>query len=322
MRRRRVICSLRNGLARIHRYPAGMIDLARKKPNPIPAIHPLPEYLARGPRKAVYEDTKAVLQVPWMGVVTMAFSHYPTFYDCLWSGVRPLCQNRAFLEACKGLRTFTEQQVANFDLNGLRGALGTRGFAEQECADIGDVIEVFAVGNFPYLLIATIARLLLQDGTLSGVPTVVAANIEERGGAAVQRLVLMERHHADAQTIEVYDDIQTTLGLPFVNTDYRALARWPSYFALAWADLKSVIVTPDYEPRVESVHQEAVKLVHSLPNLGGLDTAKLKAAALNDAPDGEVEAVVQLFQWLLPGLVTNVACFQQQLDGSTSQSRV
>ena len=292
-----------------------MTDLPRKKPDPIPAIHPLPEYLAAGARKAVYEDTKAVLGVPWMGVVTMAFSHYPTFYDCLWSGVRPLCQSIAFQVACRELRRFTEDRVAAFDLSGLRPELEARGYAARECDDIRAMIEVFGSGNFPYLLIATIARLLLQGGALSD----VAAPSDDAGTRpepASGRLVLMERHHADAQSVAVYDDIQATLGLPFVNTDYRALARWPSYFALAWSDLRRVIVTPDYEPCVAAVHGEAVRLARGLPNPGSLDAEALKTAALTDAPAGEVDVVVELFQWLLPGLVTNVAGFQGQL-GST-----
>ena len=35
-----------------------MTDLPRLRPEPIPAIHPLPEYLAGGLRKAWYEDMK------------------------------------------------------------------------------------------------------------------------------------------------------------------------------------------------------------------------------------------------------------------------
>ena len=48
-----------------------MTDLPRLKPDPIPAIKPLPEYRVEGMRKALYDDTRRVMQVPWMGVVTM-----------------------------------------------------------------------------------------------------------------------------------------------------------------------------------------------------------------------------------------------------------
>lgn len=291
-----------------------MTDLPRKKPDPIPAIHPLPEYLAVGARKAVYEDTKAVLGVPWMGVVTMAFSHYPGFYGCLWSGLRPLCRSGVFQEACHELRRFTEDRAASMDLADLRPQLEARGYAARECADIRAMIEVFGSGNYPYLLIATVARLLLAGGSLAGEAAAEEAGV--RPAAASGSLILMERHHADAPTLAVYDDIQATLGLPFVNTDYRALARWPSYFALAWADLKSVIETQDYEPSVAAVHQEALRLAEALPNPGALEPDALRQAALADAPSGEVEEVVGLFQWLLPGLVTNVAGFQKQLADS------
>ena len=53
-----------------------MANLPRLKPDPIPPLHPVPEFLAEGELKARYEDVKAVLRVPWMGVVTMSFAHY------------------------------------------------------------------------------------------------------------------------------------------------------------------------------------------------------------------------------------------------------
>ena len=49
----------------------------------------------------------------------------------------------------------------------------------------------------------------------------------------VNQLSLMEALHVDAPTAAVYDNIKATLGLLFVNSDCRAFARWPSYFALA-----------------------------------------------------------------------------------------
>jgi len=57
-----------------------MAKLPRLKPDPIPSLHPIPEFLAVGELKARYEDMKAVLRVPWMGVLTMSFAHYRAFY--------------------------------------------------------------------------------------------------------------------------------------------------------------------------------------------------------------------------------------------------
>ena len=101
-----------------------------------------------------------------------------------------------------------------------------------------------------------------------------------------------------------------------MNTDYRALARWPSYFALAWGDLKGIVSTPDHAVRCDTYHERAVALAQTLPNLGGLTAAALKVAAENDAPLGEIREVCHLFQHLLPGLVINVAFFREQLTRS------
>ena len=291
-----------------------MTSLPRHKPDPIPAIHPLPEFAATGARKAVYEDTKAALGVPWMGVVTMAFSHYPAFYAALWSAVGPLVRTAEFGAACRDLRAVAEAQADGLDIADLGPALRSKGYSARELDDVRASIEVFSAGNMPYVLIASLARSLLAGGSLAtGRPTVM-----ESPPPVAARLVLLERHHADAPTVAIYDDIQATLGLPFVNTDYRALARWPTYFATAWTDLKTAIVAPGYEARVAAVHDEAMRLVGALPDVGGLRPETLQAAARADAPDETVVATVELFQWLLPGLVVNVAGLRRQLQESSA----
>ncbi len=286
--------------------------LPRHKPDPVPRLHPLPEYLAEGARKAIYEDTKAVLQVPWMGVVTMAFAHYPTFYATLWQGLRPLCGSAAFVAACASVRHDAELAAGRLQPTPLAGHLAQIGYAPRELEAIGAELEIFSHGNMPYVLIATLARLLLEGEALSGT-TAATPHASVHGPAAGQGLVLMERHHADGPTRALYDDIQATLGLPFVNTDYRALARWPSYFAAAWGDLRERVSTAGYEAGVAGVHDSVVAEARSLPNPGGLVPEALQAAAAADASLEEVLAVVRLFQWLLPGLLVNVAFFREQL---------
>ena len=126
--------------------------------------------------------------------------------------------------------------------------------------------------------------------------------------------VLMEAHHADLATRARYEDIKTVLKLPFVNTDYRALARWPSYWEAAWADMRPVLLTPAPELICVELHERCAGLVRqTLPNPGGISSEALKNAAKQDAPLEEIIAMCRLFQWLLPGLVTNIAYLRAQL---------
>jgi hypothetical protein len=289
-----------------------MTELPRLRPDPLPAIHPLPEYLAEGRVKQRYGDMKAVFQVPWMGVVTMAYAHYPSFYDSFWEALRPLFASQAFVAAFRELRAHTEDAVRALAPPPMAPRLRELGYAPHELDDIRAMIEVFSHGNFPYLLVATIARLLLEGGEMG--ETGAAPAFEGRHGPeAGVPFVLMEAHHVEPPSRALYDDIKATLGLPFVNTDYRALARWPSYFHRAWVDLKTVVAGDPYEGIVQGVHDRAFEAVRGLPNPAGLTSAVLARAAETDASLEEVRAMCRLFQWLLPGLVVNVAYFRQQL---------
>jgi hypothetical protein len=289
------------------------MELARLKPEPISTIHPMPEYLAKGQRLAWYKDMKQVFQVPWMGVVTMAFSHYPHFFETLWDGTRELCASQPYIEACLGNRAYAEDQVKGLNPTLLCSKLAELGYAQREIADIRQMIEIFSHGNQPYLIMATLARYLLEGGEMSGVDDAPVFKGQHAPAFNVP-FVLMEAHHADADTRAVYEDIKAVLGLPFVNTDYRALARWPSYWQAAWADLRPKLMAPDTDPICDELHQRCVGLVRdSLPNPGGLTSDALIKAAKQDAPLEEIIAVCRLFQWLLPGLVTNVAYLRAQL---------
>lgn len=292
-------------------------DPPRVLPEPLPAIHPVPEYAVTGKAAARYADMKAVLQVPWMGVVTMAFAHYPRFFDALWQGLRPVCASTAFVDACRELRAFTEMGVTALDPPRRTAWLADAGFGDREVDNICGTLEVFSHGNFPYLVIASYARLLLAGQEVGA--DAPAPPFEGRHAPEVDvPFVLMERHHADAPTQAVYDDVMATLGLPFVNTDYRAMARWPRYFAQAWTDLKPIVTTPQHAALAGAVYAGAVGSVRRLPNPAGLDVDSVQAAAAEDASIEEIEQVVQLFHSLLPGLVVNVAFFRAQLAGDVT----
>jgi hypothetical protein len=298
-----------------------MTNLPRLRPEPIPAIYPLPEYLAEGRRKRWYDDMKQVLRVPWMGVVTMAYAHYPSFFQTLWQGVRDLCASKPFVEGYLGNREFVESEVEKLGVTPVVDRLVGTGYAPREIENIRQMVEVFNHGNQPYVVLSTLTRYLLEAGDMGGTTDSHAAP-PYTGTCAPDSdvpFVLMEAHHADAPTRDVYEDIKRILNLPFVNTDYRALARWPSYWAIAWNDLRRVAGTPAHEAICLAVHDRCVELAEvTLPNPGRLTAGGLRSAAEKDAPFEEIRDMCRLFQWLLPGLVTNVAYLRAQLMTPTA----
>ncbi len=287
----------------------------RSKPDPIPLIRPVWEYQAEGDLCGVYEAYKRAFQVPWVGVVSMAFAHYRTFFDLWWSSFEPVVRSTAYVEACERLLQDVEEMVVELTPPPIVTRLTDIGYSERELDEIRQMIEVFSHGNFIQLPAVVAARLLLEGGAVNG-PAEVQPYTARHGPPDEQPFVLMEPHHASADTRRIYQDIMDTLGLPFVNTDYRALSRWPSYFELAWGDLREVLPRPGYAAVTRKMHEAMFEAAAGLPNPRGLTALKLQEAAARDARISEVLEVTRLFSYLLPGLVTNVAFFRAQFEAA------
>ncbi len=141
-----------------------------------------------------------------MGVVTMAYTHYPTFFGELWRGLRPLCRSRPFIEACMDLRAYAELRAAELGPGSLIEPLNALGYAQREIDAIRQMNTVFSHGNQLYVMIATVARHLLEVGDMKGKTD--ADIFEGRHAPEIHvPLVLMEPHHADEPTRAVYRDI-------------------------------------------------------------------------------------------------------------------
>ena len=288
-----------------------MKELPRYLPHPLPKVDYVPEYRAEGALKDAYEDMKTVLQVPWMGVVTMAYAHFPKFFACLWGGMRELCASNEYVAAALRLREIMEKDVARLSPPPISERLRALGYSERELDDIRAVPDMLSHGNYLYTVMTTAARYLLEGGELGPVQSVTPFQGCHAPPPRVP-LVLMEVHHVDAGTRAIFDDIKQRLGLPFINTDYRALSRWPSYFALAWGDLRDHIGEATHNNVCETYQKAATEIVAHLPNPAGLISAALREAAAEDnSPD--LLPVIQLFQHLHAGLMTNVAYFRAQL---------
>ena len=128
-----------------------------------------------------------------MGVVAMAFAHYPRFYDTLWSAMEPITGTKVFEQACQSLRDVAEREAEALQPAPLVSRLMSQGYGVQEIDDIRACNEVFSGGNMPYVLMATLARLLLEGNPWHGGGDLGRVTASKPN---FPKPPLMEAHHA------------------------------------------------------------------------------------------------------------------------------
>ena len=129
-----------------------------------------------------------------MGVVAMAFSHYPSFYNSLWTCMEPITGAEQFRNACFELRATAENSAINLGHQNLTQNLIETGYSKSEIEDILATNEIFSAENMPYILMASLARLLLEGHDSKATSGIAKKDIPPTFQA---RPVLSEYHHAD-----------------------------------------------------------------------------------------------------------------------------
>ena len=293
-----------------------VFDLER--PRAVPPVRPVPEWRAEGALAQAYAELRDAMQVPWVGVITQALAHYERFYLEAWSRLRPAVESAWFARHCHAIaQTAVDGVAATLSPADQRGALRAAGYGDREVQGIRATLDALNHGNPQYLVYATAVKLALL-----GVPLGADARDEARLSPrpaprpladTPPGLVMIEEHHALADVKAVYADIKATLRLPFVNSDYKAMARWPSYFEPAWGALRPQVDSAEYDALRGEVHRQAVQAALDLPVPYRLDQDAARALGMPDAQVRELIDVISLFQWLLSGLVVNVTWFRAAL---------
>lgn len=282
-------------------------------------VRPVPEHRADAELAPVYRDLKATLGVPWVGVITQAVAHYRPFFVEAWRQFQPSARSHYFESRCDAIRLAAWGQVGSvFDVKPRLDTLRELGYSEVELMQIRATLDVFDYGNPKYLMLATaIQQSLCHNRRLGGGSDRDLQDTMPR--APIYQLdpipVMVEEHHALAGLREVYEDIKSTLDLPFVNSDYKAMGRWPSYLALAWNDLKPRIDSDAYAQIRQAIHTQALAAVEDLPYAYCVDAARAITVGLTEEDVSELKQVIALFQWLLSGLILNVTHFKLAMIG-------
>jgi hypothetical protein len=293
------------------------------RPARIPPVRPIAEHRADAELAMTYEDVKRTLGVPWVGVVVQALAYYRPFFDRAYSQIRPALMSQYFERTCTELRLLCWQDMVDrFSIADQSTALrDTAGYSERELDEIRQLLDTFNYGNPKYfLLITAVNEALLSEESIGGVRPADSGDLLPRPPVRASSAIpaMLEEHHVGGDLRELYDDMKSALGLPFVNSDYKAMARWPTYLERAWQELKPALDTEPYRQVRQKLNDRCVLAARALPYPYRLGRGDLRALGMADSEIDELMDVVRLFQWLLSGLILNVTHFTIAMNGGSS----
>jgi hypothetical protein len=270
------------------------------------------EHQADGFVREIFQQMRGVCGVPHVSVVFQAYAAHPKFLELHWRVAKPLLETQEFFSLAERLRAEAYTRMHNyFRIPDLCAQMTDLSFSPGARNELTDVAELFHFQN-PVLLLLMAAQMQAFDKAAGreGEGTRPASHPEFN-----EKPVLVEEETASGAVKKIYDDIKRTLGVPIINTDFRALARWPDFLREYWTVLKSLVQSPVYIESCQGIRGSGLNLAHELPEPFELTVAQLQDAGLDDA---DVEAAVRLtetFLKVLSGQVLNMAVAKIGLEG-------
>ena len=264
--------------------------------------------------RAILHEISEALGVPHVNLVFLAYAAHPQFLEMHWRAAKPLLETRQFFSLAERLRAEAYTRMHNyFSIPDLCARMTDLSFSAGARHELTDVVELFNYNNTPLLLLMA-AQMQAFDKAIGGQGDIAEASHP----VFKEKPVLVEEETAPAPTRRIYDDMKRTLCTPVVNTDFRAMARWPDFLRDYWAALKILVQSPLYKETCQAIRISALGLTQELPRPFELTVAQLQDAGLNDA---DVEAVVRLTELFLKVLsmqVLNIAVAKIGLEGGSS----
>jgi hypothetical protein len=291
--------------------------MSQERTGTLPRLQLVPEDSAPPDVAAVYEETKNLLGIPWTAAIFQGYAMYPQLLRLAWAELKA---NVVTLEFRADARQLREQAAAamrdlyrpGYDRSQVEGWGG-------DPHAIRTVCETFNFGN-PKLLICARAVSRSLEGLRRPGPsddTDLRPDKPPPGEERIRhrRIELVDPAHPPPLVAPIFRDIQQTLGLPLINSDYRALARWPEYFHHAWEDLKVAILSSPYQQARDALAEAGDAAADRLEEPVTISPDILRREGVPASELDNLVRVARLFADLLPGLILNVEGFRRGVEG-------
>ncbi|MCL5957944.1 MAG: halocarboxylic acid dehydrogenase DehI family protein [Chloroflexi bacterium] len=264
--------------------------------------------------REIYQDVQNVLGVPWVPALFQGYAIYPPFLELIWRRMRTLAQTDQFLEDALDIAEEACQRMSQIYKPGYHGGSVFEGGPEHGVREqICHTLRAFEYGNPQLFILQAALTRALEGEVIEG--RRIPSTAQRRGESPFRWLCvhLVGETEAQPKTRRIYADIRQTLGVPLVNSDYRALARWPDYLAVAWNDLKPLISSEAYRREQNELAEKAILALDRFAHPFWLSAEDYCSLGLSETDVTNIRDVAGVFWGLLPGLILNVAGFLQAL---------
>lgn len=265
-----------------------------------PHIKPIKKSEASGDIKSIFKEIQDTMGIPWVPANWQSYAMYPNILNLFWKRLKPVVSTKSFLHDAVAITVHAYQDTATWYKPSYRPEITPR-----ERQKIERELDAFEFGN---------SQLLIQQEILSQ-----ALKYENRPKVIFKRLArpvstyrypeikMIEEGAAPHNVKKLYQDIKDTLRLPLVNSDYKALAKWMSFFKPAWEDSKKWHEKRRYLALKKKLTSMANESASRFPVSIGEE--EMQEAVGNVSELKNLKRMIKMFTRLLPGLIVNDALF-------------
>ena len=258
--------------------------------------------------RAKLEQIQDAMGLAWAPANWQAYAMYPEILDLFWERLAPMIGTGTFVNDALQIAQRAYDDVARWYHPGA-----PHEFESPHRAKIERELDALEFGNGQLLLMQAALDQALRAGRAGAGGAVIPR--PARGHFRKPEIRMVEEEEASEEVRRLYADIRKTLELPIVNSDYKALAKWPTLLRRAWGEVKRVRDREDYRFLTSSIAFAAERAAQRQPRAVQITEAEVRGVLRDNADTENLYRMVGMFSALLPGLIVNDAIVRVAVAG-------